>query len=408
MVLRYSIEAVRPSRSGKIPLLPRVLMTLLALAFFFAGIGVFLQHLSILRTWLPVEATVVRSEVIGHRNKKQRNMYRGEVELAYAVAGRDYRTPDTFSMATTSESSIRRKMETTYAAGTRHRVFYNPANPHSFRWNVGFNFTFFLLPAIFTGVGLLLIAACCFLWRLPYPPQLACRRCGNRGRLDDRYCPHCGDALSPDTAASPSHESEPDKENPEALSKRENPAALLLIGAFFGLPGLACFLGAVSMGIRNYAATQTWATTEATVTRSAIESTRDRQGKPVYRMGVEFDYERDQQLEHAAGQSIYVSGSYAWVAQRLERFSAGSRHQIRINPRDSADIRFDLENPLLNWLPTAGLGLFGFIFSAIGAALTRWGLKKRCAACRHQLPRRAAYCPGCRRPAASETPEMNA
>ena len=401
MVVRYSLEAVRPSSSVQIPLLPRVLMTLLAVAFFFAGIGVFLQHLSILRTWQPVDATIVRSEVIDHRNKKQRNMFRGEVELAYSVAGRDYRTPETFTTASSNESSIRHTMETTYAVGSRHRVFYNPDNPHSLRWDVGINFTFFLLPIAFTGVGLILIAVCGLLWRLPYPVRLVCARCGCRGKADDRYCPRCGDRLSP-VSENPSQDQTADDGKPATAAQRENPAALILIGAFFGLPGLACCMGAVYMGINNYAATQTWPTTQATVTRSAIETTRDHDGMPVYRLRVEFDYEGDQHPKHAAGQSIYVSGSYAWIAERHERFPAGSRHQIRVNPRDAADIRFDLENPLLNWLPTAGLGLFGFIFAAIGAALIRWGLKSRCVACRQHLPRRAAYCPGCRRPIGSQ------
>lgn len=396
--MRISMVAARPSSSGKIPLAPRLFMTVLALAFFLAGVGLFIQHLSILRTWRPIEATVVRSEVIDHRNNKQRNMYRGEVELAYSVEGRDYQTPETFTTASSREDSVRQQMETTYAVGTRHQVFYNPDNPHSLRWDVGGNFTFFLLPILFTGVGLVLIAVCYFLWRLPFPPQLVCGRCGNRGRLDDRFCPRCGDALSPESSTNPAQETPDADETSEIPSQRDNPAALLLVGAFFGLPGGALCIGAAYMGINNYAATQTWPTADATVTRSNIEVTRHRDGMPVYRLGVEFDYERNHHAEHAGGQSIYVSGSYPWIVQRLERFPVGSRHQVRINPRDPADVRFDLESPLLNWLPTAGVGLLGFIFSALGAWLLRWGLKPRCASCRHHLPRGAAYCPACRRP----------
>jgi hypothetical protein len=325
-------------------------------------------------------------------------MYRGEVELAYSVQGRDYKTREAFSTSSSGEDSVRQQMETTYAVGTRHRVFYNPDNPHSLRWNVGGNFTFFLLPILFTAVGLILIAVCYFLWRLPFPPPLFCGRCGNQGRLDDRFCPGCGDALSPE----PPQETNGVDEKSDIPSPRENPAALLLVGAFFGLPGLALCIGAAYMGLNNYAATQTWPTADATVTRSNIEVTRDRDGMPVYRLGVDFDYERDHQAEHAGGQSIYVSGSYPWIIQRLERFPVGSRHQVRVNPRDPADVRFDLESPLLNWVPTAGVGLMGFIFSALGVWLLRWGLKPRCASCRRHLPRGAAYCPACRRPVNAE------
>ncbi len=371
--MRISRVAARPSSSGRVPLAPRLFMTVLALAFFLAGVGLLIQHLSILRTWRSVEATVVRSEVIGHRNNKQRSMYRGEVELAYSVEGRNYQTPETFSTASSREDSVRQQMDITYAVGTRHRVFYNPDNPHSLRWNVGGNFTFFLLPILFTGVGLILIAVCYFLWRLPFPPRLVCGRCGNQGRLDDRFCPRCGDALSPVASTAPPQETTDAGGTSEIPSQRENPAALLLVGAFFGLPGLALCMGAAYMGINNYAATQTWPTAEATVTRSGIEATRDHDGMPVYRLGVEFDYEGDQHPKHAAGQSIYVSGSYPWIVQRLERFPVGSRHQVRVNPRDPADIRFDLESPLLNWLPTSRRGAIGVYLRGPGCLASTVG-----------------------------------
>lgn len=400
--MRISVVAARPQSSGKIPLAPRLFMTVLAFAFFLAGIGLFIQHLSILRTWRPVEATVVRSEVIGHRNNKQKSMYRGEVELAYTVDGRDYRTPETFSTASSREGAVRQQMETTYAVGTRHRVFYNPDNPYALRWNVGFNFTFLLLPLAFTGIGLILVGVSYLIWRLPFPPRLACGRCGSQGRPDYRFCPRCGDLLSSGPPAASLEEPAEADESSDAPPPRDNPKALILVGAFFGLPGLALSVGAAIMGVNNFAATQIWPIAEATVTRSGIEVTRDREGMPVYRLGVEFDYERGRHAQHASGKSTYVSGNYPWIVQRLERFSVGSRHEVRVNVRDASDVRFDLESPLLNWLPTAGVGLMGFIFTTLGVWLLQWGFRTRCAGCRNQLPRGAAYCPACRRPASGE------
>ena len=69
--MKYSLEAVRPSSSTQIPLLPRVLMTLLTMAFTFSGIGVFILAAG--------GATIIRSEVISHRNKKQRNIARQSI-----------------------------------------------------------------------------------------------------------------------------------------------------------------------------------------------------------------------------------------------------------------------------------------------------------------------------------------
>jgi hypothetical protein len=386
-------------------------MSLLALAFSAAGIGLFVQHVMILQTWRPVEATIVRSEVIGFRNNKQRSMYRGEVDLAYTVGGQSYQTPDTFQHASSSEGSIRRQMATTYAVGTRHRVFFDPGNPYALRWDVGINFSFFLLPLVFTGIGLILIGVCYFLWRLPYPPRLACRRCGNEGKANDRFCPRCGEPLAPvncgenELAANGAAREElaerpgdvDDVEIAPAEPPRGSPAGLLLAGTFFALPGIACLIGAVYLGLATYGATQTWPTAAAIVTSSGIETSRSHDGTPTYRLTVEFVY-GEQHSERAASRSIYASASYPWIVRRLAHFPTGSRHTIRINPRDGADVRFDLESSLLNWLPASGLGLFGFLFAAVGGSLLRWGFKPRCTSCRHQLRRGAVFCTACSRP----------
>ena len=401
--MRYSIQAVTTSSSPYVPFLPRLFMSLLALAFLAAGIGAFLQHVIILRTWPPIEATIVRSEVIEFRGAKQRHMYRGEVELAYTVAGKEYQTPESFNTANSSESSVRRRMETTYAPGTRHRIFYDPANPYSIRWDVGINFTFFLLPLAFTGVGLILIGVCWFLWRLPYPPRLACARCGNHGKIDDRYCPRCGEPLAPvdrcETPTPPLADAEQDTDEdfeiPPPQPPRENASALLLVGAFFAVPGLACIAGAAYLGWTTYAATQTWPIAQATVTRSFIEAHRSTDGTPTYQLAVEFDYPGGKNAEHAAGRSLYSSSSYPWIVHRLERFPVGSRHTVRVNPRDLADLRFDTENQVLTWMGPVGLALFGGIFAGIGLSLLRWGLLVRCKVCHHRMRGGAAFCAGC-------------
>ncbi len=377
----------------------------MALAFSAAAVGLFVQHIGILRTWQPVQATVVRSEVIEFRNSKQRSMYRGEVELAYVVLGRKFQTPDSFRHASSSEGSIREPMETTYARGTRHQIFYDPENPYSIRWDVGVNFTFFLLPIAFTGVGLILIGVCYLLWRLPYPPQLACSRCGTRGVAGDRFCSRCGDVLTPvdrpvrhNPVATPDEAADLDEDDfevPPPEPRRENPLALLLVGAFFGLPGIGCLVGAAYLGWTTYVATELWPTAQATVTAASIEAHRSRDGTPSYQLAIEFNHGAGRQSARAAGRSLYASSSYPWIVQRLGRFPVGSKHTVRVNPRDPADVRFDVESPLLNWIPTAGLALFGGVFAAIGLGLVSWGLKRRCANCRHHLRHRASFCAGC-------------
>lgn len=394
--MRFQVEAARPAGISQITLLPRVLMTLLALAFVLSGLGLFAYHVAIVRTWLPIEATVVRSEVIGFRSKKQQSMYRGEVELAYTVSGREYRTPEAFSTATSSGDSLREKMETIYGAGTKHVVFYDPTNPYALRWNVGYNFTFFLLPIAFTGVGLILLGVCYLLCRQPLPVRPSCNQCGAEGVVGDRYCAACGASLEAKRKPISSDDESADEDLPEpGPSQRENPTALKLVGAFFGLPGLACCVGAIYMGIENYYATQVWPVREAVVTKSGIETGRSTDGTPSYQLAVAFHVEGEPEPDRAAGKSIYASASYPWIVQRLIRYSVGSRHTIRVNPSDAADVRFDLESSFLNWMPTGGLALFGLIFGSIGVALLWWGFKPHCAHCRHCLSAGAQYCSDC-------------
>lgn len=395
--MRYLNKATRLSGSQYVPLFPRLFVSALALAFSVAGLGLLAQHLIVLRTWRPIEATVARSEVIAFlsSDNKQRKMYRGEVGLAYQVEGQQYQTPDAFNTASTSEASIRGQMETTYGVGTRHRVFYNPGNPHSIRWNVGANLTFFLLPIVFGGVGVLLVGVCYWLWKLPFPPRRECTGCGRRMRPEDRHCQQCGQL----SLLKPSHQAVQRATIGGGIDEepKRDPRLMLLLSVFFGLPGVACLIGAAYMGTANYYATQIWPTVEATVSDSFLETTRSRDGTPVYRLGVAFDYEGAEHPEHAAGQSIYVSGSYPWIVQRLSRFPPGSRHSIRVNPENQADIRFDLENPLLNWLPTGGVALFGTIFASIGAGLLIAGARPCCQQCHRQISRHAICCSACGR-----------
>ncbi|HUE69372.1 MAG TPA: DUF3592 domain-containing protein [Pirellulaceae bacterium] len=200
--------------STKIPLFPRLFMSALALAFFAAGIGLFVQHLRILRTWRPVEATVVRSEVIRFRSNKQRDMYRGAVELAYVVGGRQHQTPDSFKHASSSEGAIRGQMETTYARGTRHRIFYDPENPYSIRWDVGITLKFFLLPIAFTGVGLTLAGVCY--------PSVAAPLPAEAGLLALRHAGRCSGPLLPAVRRRPDAGRSPRPARPRADAGRSN------------------------------------------------------------------------------------------------------------------------------------------------------------------------------------------
>lgn len=379
-------------------------MSLLAAAFLGAGGLLLVQHVAIISTWRPVLATVVRSEVVSYRHRRQHTvtMHRGEIELEYSAGGRTYRTPESFRHASSNESSIRRRMETTYAVGTRHEVFYDPQNPHAVRWNVGWNLDHFLLPLAFALVGVVLSAVCVMLWRLPYPPKRSCSLCRRRAGESDTYCATCGAELTPSARRRGKQPPQQDR----AATENDRPAMWFLLAVLFGLPGLAALAGALYLGATTYIATRTWPTVEARVTGSRIAGFHGSEGRASYRLWVEFEFPWNGERRRSSAESPYSSYSYAWIARRQEEFAPGGRHTIRVHPQLPQEIRFDTENSLRNWLPVAGLGLFGAIFASLGGVLLRQALARRCIACRHRLIRQAAFCTACGAKAAEKEPQQ--
>jgi hypothetical protein len=62
----------------------------------------------------------------------------------------------------------------------------------------------------------------------------------------------------------------------------------------------------------------------------------------------------------------WSSSSYNVVQSHVERFPAGERVSVAVNPADAADVRYDLTLSVENLLVTAILGLLGLVFAGIG------------------------------------------
>jgi hypothetical protein len=62
----------------------------------------------------------------------------------------------------------------------------------------------------------------------------------------------------------------------------------------------------------------------------------------------------------------WSSSSYNVVQSHVERFSAGSRVNVAVNPADASDLRYDLTLSFANLLVPGVLGLFGVVFAGIG------------------------------------------
>ncbi len=104
------------------------------------------------RHWSTVEATVIRSELVGGRN------YRPEVELEYAVAGGTYRVVSNLGAtgfgSKRSRYDVGKHLIADYPPGHRVQMHYDPEDPASAVLLVRPSFQSFVLVA----VGVLLIA----------------------------------------------------------------------------------------------------------------------------------------------------------------------------------------------------------------------------------------------------------
>ena len=170
----------------------------------FAIIGVVLLLLAgwagrrqyrILKSWPSVEAEVVNSKIIRNQDAENGTMYRAAIDFRYVVAGKEYTVPGSSSYSSSSYSMMKQKVDD-YAIGTRRPIRYNPADPGDMRFDVGYSFSFFFLPAILglmglifggLGVGTLLAAR--------MQQDRRCPSCGQMTEKGQNFCPNCSARL---------------------------------------------------------------------------------------------------------------------------------------------------------------------------------------------------------------------
>jgi Protein of unknown function (DUF3592) len=172
--------------------------------FFVVGLGLLTgayfsgrRQYAILKNWPKVDATVTKSEVTSGRDNDNTTMYGTEVEFHYTVSGKEYQTPATSSYKTSSYTEMKRQADI-FAVGTTHALLYNPSDPNDIRYDAGYNFSFFLLPAILGGMGVIFTGVGCLVWVLfrSVGVALLCPSCNRPIEWGQEFCPHCATPLT--------------------------------------------------------------------------------------------------------------------------------------------------------------------------------------------------------------------
>ncbi len=111
------------------------------------------RQYTILNHWPRVEAEVAASRVAQGPDSEGTPMYRAAIEFRYTVGGKEFSTPSSSNINTSDYASVKRQVDK-YAVGSRHLIWHNPGDPNDVRFDAGYNFSFFFLPVLFAGMGI--------------------------------------------------------------------------------------------------------------------------------------------------------------------------------------------------------------------------------------------------------------
>ena len=135
------------------------------------------------------------------------------------------------------------------------------------------------------------------------------------------------------------------------------------VETIFLVIGVGLLLAAVYAYDRIVRQPQTWPQSDALVVSSRVINPR---GPAHYAPELVFRLGRGDGTRDVRIAPSWSSSSYSVVQRHIERFPAGARVSVAVNPGDANDLRYDLTLSLENLLVSGILGLLGLVFAAIG------------------------------------------
>ena len=376
-----------------------VFVLLLGLAFACVGVLSGWWQWRVVATWPVADAEVTKSGLY-RMNSRNGFLYRAEWEFRYTVDGKEYVTPLQSGISSSSYSGRKAEADQ-FARGTHHRIRYDPSDPNRIETRAGYTAGFFLLPIIFSVIGVLVIAVSIWLWpRLREQPGQVCSSCGTRMERNFHFCPQCAAKipLRDRAEAGPS----------ETPARTSDTKAAIIVGFLFGALGLVALGFGILMAVRQYHIINSWKPAESEVVKSQFLQRRGLRGLFHYNVKVQFRYAvdgREYVSESSLDDSVTGAGSnsYAFVRRIADGYAPGTRHSVLVSPEDPRQLRFEAGPTIYFFTAAAGITAFGLIFAAVGFGILIAMLRKKtrpCPACGHTLQKQYRFCPKCAAPAA--------
>lgn len=182
----------------------------------------------------------------------------------------------------------------------------------------------------------------------------------------------------------------------------------IVLGAFSLAFGLASLGAAGMVGSKQYRILRDWPSVDAEVVRSRVLSYvvhGRRSNATYYTANIEFRYKVGSQSYLTSARPSHDTDGSSPMQHWVDVYSPGTRHQIRYNPVNPADIRFDVGYNYSFFNDVAFLGIWGLIFLvASGVLLVRprhaAGRPRRgkfiaCPSCQWEVRSGLSVCPNC-------------
>lgn len=126
-------------------------------------------------------------------------VYYMEAKMAFRCGGQAFNEIVASDFHTYEFAAIRALLRQR-PAGTKERIFCDPANSANPRFAIDHSRIYAGIPAALAAAGVLLLASGHWLWRNWLPP-VSCARCRMPLKRYYKFCPHCRAPLSPQIAS---------------------------------------------------------------------------------------------------------------------------------------------------------------------------------------------------------------